>query len=358
MKKPLSLLLVLATAGLAAAQQAPFAQQDVSISSHDRVYSADQTSNTVSVIDPSNNRLLGVIRLGDPVPAALSQLYRGALLVHGLGYSPDGKTLAVVSVGSNSVTLIDTSTNSVKGVVYVGRAPHEAFFTPDARELWVTVRGEDYVSVIDPMAMRETLRVQLANGPGMTIFAPDGKYGFVCSSFTPELAVVEVQAHSVVQRLAQASPFCPNIVVSPENDEAMERVVMHGNPARVHDLIRRREPIALTVDAPVPSGRRLASRRMARCCSTLAWSRAVFRASRTDSLLTPVDDYRHRVPALLSPQQPIALSWARNPLIGSDLSPMTRGDVRDGTGFALMLRCLRLDGSGRWARLGRGARPA
>src|SRR5215475_9063926 len=146
MKTLMSVLLVLATVGWVAAQQAPFAKPDVPISSYDRVYSADQTSNTVSVIDPSNNRLLGVIRLGDPVPAALSPLYRGALMVHGLGYAPDGTTLAVVSVGSNSVTLIDTSTNSIKGVVYVGRAPHEAFFTPDGREIWVTVRGEDYVS--------------------------------------------------------------------------------------------------------------------------------------------------------------------------------------------------------------------
>src|SRR5262249_52456154 len=75
-----------------------------SVSSRDRVYTADQTSNTVSVIDPATNTLLGVIRLGDPVPGALSPLYRGQLLVHGLGFSPDHKTLAVVSIGSNSVT--------------------------------------------------------------------------------------------------------------------------------------------------------------------------------------------------------------------------------------------------------------
>src|SRR5690349_16103392 len=100
-------------------QQVPWGQPDIPISNHDRVYAADQTSNTVSVIDPSNNKLLGVIRLGDPVPGALSPLYRGELLVHGLGYSPDSKTLAVVSVGSNSVTLIDTATNRIKGKVYV-----------------------------------------------------------------------------------------------------------------------------------------------------------------------------------------------------------------------------------------------
>jgi YVTN family beta-propeller protein len=69
------------------------------------------------------------------VPGALSPLYKGALLVRGLGFSPDHRTLAVVSIGSNSVTLIDTTTNRIKGTVYVGRSPHEGFFTPNGREL-------------------------------------------------------------------------------------------------------------------------------------------------------------------------------------------------------------------------------
>jgi YVTN family beta-propeller protein len=201
------------------AQQAPWARPDVPISAHDRVYAANQTSNTVSVIDPSANKLLGVIRLGDPVPGALSALYKGQLLVHGLGYSPDAKTLAVVSIGSNSVALVETATNKVKKIIYVGRAPHEAFFTPNGRELWVVIRGENYISVIDPVQMKETRRIEVANGPGMTMFGPDGKYAFVCSSFTPELAVIDVASHQVIKRLPQASPFSPNIAVSPENDE-------------------------------------------------------------------------------------------------------------------------------------------
>jgi len=53
----------------------------------------------------------------------------------------------------------------------------------------------------------------------MTMFGPDGKYGFVCSSFTPEIAVVDAASHQIVARIPQASPFCPNIAVSPENDE-------------------------------------------------------------------------------------------------------------------------------------------
>ena len=135
----------------ASAGQAPGAASDpdVPVSHRDRVYAAEQFSNTVSVTDPVDNKLLGVIRLGDPQPGNLSPLYRGQVLVHGMGFSPDHRTLAVVSIGSNSVTFIDTATNAVKHTTYVGRSPHEAFFTPDGKEVWVTVRGENYVAVLD-----------------------------------------------------------------------------------------------------------------------------------------------------------------------------------------------------------------
>lgn len=179
----------------------------------DRVYTADQTSNTVSVIDPQANKLLGLIRLGDDVPASLSPLYKGELLVHGLGFSPDHKTLVVISIGSNSATLIDTETNTVKGKVYIGRSPHEGFFRPDGKELWVAVRGENYISVIDPAQKKEIRRIETANGPGMVLFRPDGKYAFVPSSFTPEMVVIDVDTYQVVARVPQASPFSPNLAV-------------------------------------------------------------------------------------------------------------------------------------------------
>src|SRR3954447_19595306 len=106
---------MLAGALPAFAGQAPYASSapDIPVSGRDRVYAAEQFSNTVSVIDPQANKLLGVIRLGDLQPANLSPLYRGQLIVHGLGFSPDHRTLVVVSIGSNSVSFVDTATNAV-----------------------------------------------------------------------------------------------------------------------------------------------------------------------------------------------------------------------------------------------------
>src|SRR6185295_13682390 len=212
---------IVATSTVAWAGQAPgaAASPDIPISHRDRVYAAEQFSNTVSVTDPVDNKLLGVIRLGDPQPGNFSPLYKGQVLVHGMGFSPDHKTLAVVSIGSNSVTFIDTATNAIKHVTYVGRSPHEAFFTPDGKEVWVTVRGENYISVIDAASFAEKKRIEVPTGPGMQIFSPDGKYGYICSSFNPETVVVDVADHAIVGRVKQESPFCPNIAATTDGEQ-------------------------------------------------------------------------------------------------------------------------------------------
>ena len=205
----------------AAAGQVPGAAQapDIPISHRDRVYTAEQFSNTVSVTDPVDNKLLGVIKLGDPQPANFSPLYKGQVLVHGMGFSPDHRTLAVVSIGSNSVTFIDTATNAIKRTTYVGRSPHEAFFTQDGKEVWVTVRGEDYVAVLDGKSFQEKARIKVPGGPGMQIFSPDGRYGYICSSFNPETVAVSVADHRIVGHVKQDSPFCPDLAATPDGKQ-------------------------------------------------------------------------------------------------------------------------------------------
>jgi len=185
----------------------------------DRVYTADQNTNTISVFSPSSNTLLGQIKLGNARPDVLSPLYRGEINVHGLGFSPDHKTLIAIANGSNSVTFIDTATNRVKGKTYVGRSPHEGFFTADGKEVWVVVRGEDYISVIDPATFKETRRIQTAVGPGMVQFHPDGKLAFAVSSFTPTVDIIDVASHTIIKRIDVVSPFSPFLQFTPDFSE-------------------------------------------------------------------------------------------------------------------------------------------
>src|SRR5436305_14318341 len=53
----------------------------------------------------------------------------------------------------------------------------------------------------------------------MTIFSPDGKYGYICSSFSPETVVVASDTHQIVGRVKQESPFCPDIAATPDGKQ-------------------------------------------------------------------------------------------------------------------------------------------
>lgn len=207
---------VLMCSALLWAGQAPGAASDanVPVSHRDRVYAAEQFSNTVSVTDPGDNKLLGVIHLGN-----FSRLYKGQVMVDGMGFSPDHKTLAVVSTGANSVTFIDTATNMVKHVTYVGHSPHDAFFTSDGSEVWVTVSGENYVAVLGAHNFAEKIRIATSNSPGKLIFSPNGEYGYICSSLNPETEVISVADHQIVARVKEDSSFCPNIAATPDGQQ-------------------------------------------------------------------------------------------------------------------------------------------
>ncbi|MEO8408717.1 MAG: hypothetical protein ABI476_09830, partial [Oxalobacteraceae bacterium] len=121
--------------------------------------------------------------------------------------------------GSNSVAFIDTASNKVKGITYIGRSPHEGFFSADGKEVWVVVRGENYISVIDPNTFRETRRIETTASPGMVLFHPNGKQAFVVSSFNPVVEIVDVKAHEVVKQIKVVSPFSPFLQFTPDYRE-------------------------------------------------------------------------------------------------------------------------------------------
>lgn len=191
----------------------------IAASAADRVYLADQSSNTVSVHDPSTNKLLGVIRLGKGRPQILSPLYDLESNVHGLGVSPDGRTLGVIATLTNAVIFIDLATNTLKGKVYVDRNPHEGFFTPDGKQFWVAVRGKNYVTVIDVEKLQIVKNIATEHEPSMVVFRPDGKVAFVDHSQTAMLDVIDVKTREVIARVPVVSKFSPNLVVTEDGQQ-------------------------------------------------------------------------------------------------------------------------------------------
>ena len=51
--------------------------------------------------------------------------------------TPDGRTVYVSSDGASTVSVIDTTTDAVRGSIEVGRTPHGLALTPDAKTVLV-----------------------------------------------------------------------------------------------------------------------------------------------------------------------------------------------------------------------------
>lgn len=247
------------------------------IEENDRVFIANEDSNTISVIDPRSNTVDTTINLTsfdeDPRPpfrfvtggvmpthAAMihKPLYHGAIDVHGVIPSPDGKFLATAGRGSSNLYLIDSLTKKVVGNtpnplanpttggdrltsgVLVGREPHEPTFTRNGKEVWVAVRGEDRVAILDVEAVIKAsggaaataIRMYLPtiNGPAQVWFSADGSLAFVASQKVSRVDVFQIrpdaQGYSQPQRkvtldisTADKPGFTPFLKTSPDGAE-------------------------------------------------------------------------------------------------------------------------------------------
>jgi YVTN family beta-propeller protein len=209
------------------------------ISGNDRVYTADQDSNTVTVIDPKTDKVLGTIPLGavrlDTNADVLGAMYNGEINVHGLGFSRDGRYLDVIDVTTNAVHVIDTATNKVVRTIYLGRAPHEGFFSPDGRDIWVAVRGLNYVAVIDWRSGKVVDKIYTEPGPSKVVFSPDGRLAYVNHLRALVLDVIDVATRKVIDRvrIPAAAGGSSDEAVSPDGKEVWLGMPTNGKTVTV-----------------------------------------------------------------------------------------------------------------------------
>jgi YVTN family beta-propeller protein len=219
--------------------QAPALPGAQSVSDCDRVYTADQDSNTVTVINPNTNMVLGTIVFGnvrmDTDADILGAMYKGEINVHGLGFSRDGRYLAVICVTTNSVHVVETTTNKIIRTIYVDRAPHEGFFSPDGCFLWVAERGLNTVAIIDWRHGRVVDRIVTEDGPSKVVFSPDGGLAYVNHLRVEVLDVIDVLTHRVIERIRLPSSVggSSDEAISPDGREIWLGMPVNGRTTSV-----------------------------------------------------------------------------------------------------------------------------
>jgi YVTN family beta-propeller protein len=226
--------------------QAPALPGAQPISGNDRVYTADQDSNTVTVINPKTDTVLGTIPLGaarlDTNADVLGAMYNRQIDVHGLGFSRDGRHLDVIDVTTNAVQVIDTATNRVVRTVYVGRAAHEGFFAPDGRHIWVAVRGQNYVAIIDWRSGKVVHKIYTENGPSKVVFSPDGRLAYVNHLRALVLDVIDVATRKIIGRIPipAAAGGSSDEAISPDGKEVWLGMPTNGKTVAVINTKTRR----------------------------------------------------------------------------------------------------------------------
>jgi YVTN family beta-propeller protein len=169
------------------------------------VYIADAGSNSVSVLNTTNNtiaRTIALPRRSKPIGVALS---------------PNGRYLYTADGGSNRVSVLDTRTKRVVASARVGTQPVSVAVAPDGKTVYAANSGSGDVSVIDARTKRIVRSVRTGRFPSGVAVTPDGASIYVTNELSG-VTVINAATGTVQAKLRVPSPF--SVAVSPNGDRA------------------------------------------------------------------------------------------------------------------------------------------
>ncbi len=140
------------------------------------LFVASRGDGTVSVIDTTTNTLVDT----NPTLAGTQPIKVGND-PRGLAVSSDGSRIYVSNYASNTVSVIDTATNKVVSPITVGHGP--VGMAVNGNRLYVANRVDDTVKVIDTTTNKVVgAAIGVDRGPTGVIFSPDGSLVYVTNS--------------------------------------------------------------------------------------------------------------------------------------------------------------------------------
>ena len=199
-----------------AARQSPWGRWNIDMTDHDRVYAIGPLARAISVTDPSSNILLGIIYLEAGSGREGVQHPSRTSFSPTFGYAPNGRTLAIASEASNSVTFLDTRSNSVVYTAAYDDPPAGVTYSPNGKEVWIPVRGKNYVSIFDAKGFAEMARIPMPIEPGPTVISNNGRYAYVCSGSGSQTTIIDVAKHAIVASVSESGFPCTSIAASPD----------------------------------------------------------------------------------------------------------------------------------------------
>ncbi|WP_163803874.1 beta-propeller fold lactonase family protein [Mycolicibacterium anyangense] len=153
------------------------------------------------LFDGNGTRVVHVV-VTVPDPAAQSAQIAVGDTPSALAVSPDGKRLYVANLGDNSLSVVDTSTNTTIATVGVGSNPVALALSPTAGRAYVVNSGGDSVSVIDTQTNTVLLTTQVGDSPTAIALNPGGSRAYVVNSGSGTVSVIDTSTNFVVGTIA------------------------------------------------------------------------------------------------------------------------------------------------------------
>jgi len=186
------------------------ARYDPATDKVDWVVGTGQSATHMLALSPDGRKLytaniasdsVTVITIGPPTPAAIAQVAVGKS-PEAIDASPDGREVWVGQNGDGRISVIDTTTHTVKDSFKVGELPIRLKFTPDGKRVLVADPKSDAVVVIDAATRREVKRIAMDGVPLGIQVAPDGKRAYVSRAQAGKVDAIDLEKLEVVGSVA------------------------------------------------------------------------------------------------------------------------------------------------------------
>jgi len=153
-----------------------------------RVYVANESSNSVTVIDAATFKVIGT------VDAKNSS-------THDLSLSRDGRWLFATNLASGRLSVIDTEALETIASIPTGTRCHVVTLTNDNRHAWVANIAENNISILDTASYRILGTIQTGKGPTGIAFSRDGRFAYVSNQGDKTVSVIEIASHRIIKTI-------------------------------------------------------------------------------------------------------------------------------------------------------------
>ena len=151
-------------------------------------YVSNFGSDNLSVIDTSNNTVVDTVTVGDSP--------------FGIAITSDASRAYVANLGSNNVSVIDITSNTVVAMVNVEKNPIGIAISADNAHVYVTNLGSDTVSVIDTTENAVVATIVVGTEPAAIAIAKDGLHIYVANRSSNDVSVIDTTNNTVTDIIA------------------------------------------------------------------------------------------------------------------------------------------------------------